>query len=122
MSEADPAALLFQFVAGFGNIVGRDAYMMADGAQHGLNLFGVLVGQSSKGRKGTSWNQIARPAVGQVDEEWRKLLREIRPDTAAKASSGMCAIRSPPRSQTETATGGSRGSKKRSYGLRSHAG
>src|SRR5947208_2889013 len=50
-TEADPAALLFQLLAGFGNVVGRNAYMEADGARHYLNLFGVLVGQSSKGRK-----------------------------------------------------------------------
>jgi hypothetical protein len=69
-TEADPAALLFQFLAGFGNIIGRDAFMMADGARHCMNLFGVLVGQSSKGRKGTSWNQIAR-LLERVDEEWK---------------------------------------------------
>lgn len=57
-TEADSGALLFQLLAAFGNIIGRDAYTIADGARHYLNLFGVLVGQTSKGRKGTSWNQI----------------------------------------------------------------
>ncbi len=70
-TEADPVALLFQLLAAFGNIIGRDAYMVADGARHCLNLFGVLVGQSSKGRKGTSWNQIAA-LLERVDEVWRK--------------------------------------------------
>jgi hypothetical protein len=69
-TEADPAALLFQFLAAFGNIIGRTAYMVADGARHYLNLFGVLVGESSKGRKGTSWHQIVY-VLQHVDEEWR---------------------------------------------------
>lgn len=68
-TEADSGALLFQLLAAFGNIIGRDAYMVADGARHYLNLFGVLVGQTSKGRKGTSWNQIENFLNG-VDSDW----------------------------------------------------
>jgi len=70
-TEADSAALLFQLLAAFGNSIGRNAYMVADGARHCLNFFGVLVGQSSKGRKGTSWNQIGR-LLTRVDEDWVK--------------------------------------------------
>ena len=69
-TEADPAALLFQFLAAFGNMIGRNAHMTADGARHCLNLFGVLVGQSSKGRKGTSWNQVAA-LLENMDADWR---------------------------------------------------
>jgi hypothetical protein len=69
-TEADPAALLFQLLAAFGNLIGRDAHMIADGARHGLNLFGVLVGQSSKGRKGTSWNHVAA-LLERIDEDWK---------------------------------------------------
>jgi hypothetical protein len=69
-TEAHVAALLFQLLAGFGNVIGRTAYMVADGARHHLTLSGVLVGQSSKGRKGTSWHQIAY-ILQHVDEEWR---------------------------------------------------
>src|SRR5262245_50515346 len=49
-TEADPAALLFQFLVAFGNLIGHDHYIVADGTRHSLNLDGVLVGQSSKGR------------------------------------------------------------------------
>jgi hypothetical protein len=70
-TEADPAALLFQLLAAFGNIIGRDKYILADGAYHHLNLYGVLVGQTSKGRKGTSWNHIAN-LMEKVDPDWRK--------------------------------------------------
>jgi hypothetical protein len=42
---------------------------MVDATRHGLNLFLVLVGDSSKARKGTSWNQIAR-LFAEVDQPW----------------------------------------------------
>jgi hypothetical protein len=57
-TEADPVALLFQVLAAFGNIIGPTAYMVADGARHYCNIFGVLVGETSKGRKGTAWRRI----------------------------------------------------------------
>jgi CHC2 zinc finger len=70
-TEADPAALLFQFLAAFGNLIGRDHYIVADGTRHHLNLYGVLVGQSSKARKGTSWNHIAN-LMECLESEWRE--------------------------------------------------
>ena len=43
---------------------------MVDATRHALvNLFVVLVGDSSKGRKGTSWSQIAR-LFAEVDHPW----------------------------------------------------
>ncbi|MBL9113716.1 MAG: hypothetical protein JNJ83_01820 [Verrucomicrobiaceae bacterium] len=70
-TEADPAALLVQFLAAIGNIVGRNVWIRADGARHHLNLFATVVGSTSKGRKGTSWSQIER-IVGELDEVWTK--------------------------------------------------
>ena len=70
-TEADPVALLFQLLTAFGNLIGHDHYIVADGARHYLNLYGVLVGQSSKGRKGTSWNHIAN-LMERVEPEWRR--------------------------------------------------
>jgi len=70
-TEADPAALLFQLLAAFGNIIGHDRYIVADGACHHLNVYGVLVGQSSKSRKGTSYNHIAN-LLEHVDPNWKK--------------------------------------------------
>jgi|GEM_PF-727269 len=69
-TEADRAALLIQLLAALGNIVGRNVYITADGARHHLNLFIAIVGATSKGRKGTSWNQIARLVIC-VDEVWK---------------------------------------------------
>ena len=57
--EADPAAILLQFLAAFGNMAGPGPHCMAGSTRHGLNLFVVLVGESSKARKGTSWRQIS---------------------------------------------------------------
>jgi hypothetical protein len=70
-TEADPVALLFQLLAAFGNIIGRNAYMLADGTQHYLNLFIVLVGKTSKGRKGTAWRHVFN-LMRHVAEEWSK--------------------------------------------------
>jgi len=68
-TEADLGALLFQFLVGFGNLIGRGPHTIADGARHGCNLFAAIVGVSSKGRKGTAWNHIRR-VLNEVDSEW----------------------------------------------------
>jgi hypothetical protein len=68
-TEADPAALLVQYLVTFGNIVGPGPHFIADGSRHGLNLFAVLVGATSKARKGTSWGHIHTLAKS-VDNEW----------------------------------------------------
>lgn len=68
-TEADPAALLVQFLIAFGNVVGRSAYFTAGADQHYPNEFAVLVGASSKGRKGSSWSAIQH-VVGMADSQW----------------------------------------------------
>jgi hypothetical protein len=70
-TESDPVALLVQFLVGFGNIIGRVAYMLADGARHYLNMFVVLVGETAKGRKGTAWHH-AWNILQAVDQAWCK--------------------------------------------------
>ena len=42
---------------------------MADGARHAVNLFTVLVGETSKARKGTAWAHVRR-LFKRVDEGW----------------------------------------------------
>jgi hypothetical protein len=68
-TEADPAAILLQFLAAFGNIIGRSPHCRVGPARHSLNLFLVLVGESSKARKGTSWRQVSN-LFDDVDPEW----------------------------------------------------
>lgn len=59
-TEADPVALLVQFLTAFGSCIGRRAHFTAEADQHFGNLFVVLVGISAKGRKGTSWGHVLR--------------------------------------------------------------
>ena len=59
-TEADPAALLFTFLAAAGNIIGPGPHAIADAAPHPARLNVVLVGETSRSRKGTAWAQIRR--------------------------------------------------------------
>lgn len=68
-SEADPIALLSSLLTGFGNIIGDGAYFMVGRERHGLKLFTALVGDTAKGRKGTSWSPI-RSMLEAVDPGW----------------------------------------------------
>ena len=68
-TEADPAAILLQFLAAFGNLAGPAPHCIVGSTRHGLNLFVVLVGESSKARKGTSWRQISS-LFTEVDGLW----------------------------------------------------
>ncbi len=83
-TEAHPAAILLQLLAVFGNLAGRGPHCMVDATRHSLNLYVVLVGDSSKARKGTSWSQIAR-LFAEVDQPWLS----TRVTTARLTASGL---------------------------------
>ena len=70
-TEADPAALLIQFLAAFGNAINRRAHALADGSYHALNIFATIVGPTSKSRKRTSWTHVYR-VFYHAAEEWAK--------------------------------------------------
>jgi hypothetical protein len=70
-TEADPAALLISFFVLFGNCIGRTAHFRAEADYHYLNLFACLVGSTSKGRKGVSFNQV-KLLFQTIDLEWIK--------------------------------------------------
>ena len=59
-TESDPMALLAQFIVSFGTAVGRSAHYAVEASKHFGNEFIVLVGPSSKGRKGSSWDHVER--------------------------------------------------------------
>jgi len=59
-SEADPAALLVQFLAACGVYIGNGAYVVIDGSCHYCIIHVVVAGQSSKARKGSSWSHVER--------------------------------------------------------------
>jgi hypothetical protein len=68
-SESDPAAILFQTLVLFGSAAGRNAFFAVEADRHYPNEYVVLVGKTSKGRKGTSFGQ-ARRLVAFADGEW----------------------------------------------------
>lgn len=68
-TEADDPALLVNFLLAFGNSVGRGPHAVAEADRHGTNLSAVLVGESAKGRKGSSWGHI-RELLARADPTW----------------------------------------------------
>lgn len=68
-TEADLAAILVQFLIGFGNLIGRSAFFEVEADRHYTNEFAALVGDTSKARKGTSWSH-ARRLLDAVDPVW----------------------------------------------------
>ena len=68
-TEADPAALLLQFLTFFGNAVGRGPHYEVEGDRHFTVLDIVLVGATAKSRKGTSVGRI-RQVFRAADGEW----------------------------------------------------
>jgi hypothetical protein len=70
-SEADPAALLAHLMVAFGNVIGRGPHFLVGSARHSLNLFSVMVGLTSKGRKGTSSSEL-KPLFKNVELYWFK--------------------------------------------------
>jgi hypothetical protein len=62
-TEADPVAILAQLLVAFGAAVGRGAWFTVEATRHHPNEFLVLVGDSAKARKGSSWDHVARLLV-----------------------------------------------------------
>lgn len=70
-TESDRAAILVQLLVTFGNIIGRGPHFLAEADRHYTNEFVVLVGNTAKGRKGSSWGHIRRLCEA-IDPEWVK--------------------------------------------------
>ena len=70
-SEADPVAFAVQFVVAFGSVVGSGPYFQVESTTHGCNEFAVLVGNTSKARKGTAWDHV-RKLLESVDDHWSR--------------------------------------------------
>lgn len=62
-------ALLTQFLAAFGNALGRNAYIAVESTRHHLVLFVLIIGATSNGRKGTAWQHV-KGFMAEVDEQW----------------------------------------------------
>jgi hypothetical protein len=59
-TEADPVAILAQFLAFYGSCVGRAPYFMVESDRHGVNESMVLIGRTSRARKGTALGHVRR--------------------------------------------------------------
>jgi hypothetical protein len=70
-TEADPAALLIQFLTMAGSVFGRGRYFAVEADLHHCNLFAALVGDSSKARKGVSKGQALAP-FERLDPSWAR--------------------------------------------------
>ncbi|MGD0284822.1 MAG: DUF3987 domain-containing protein [Acidimicrobiales bacterium] len=68
-TEADPAAVLVQFLAEFGNAVGRSPHAQAGGAEHPARLWPVVAGETSKARKGSSLRYV-KQVMAKADSDW----------------------------------------------------
>jgi hypothetical protein len=63
-TEADAVAILTQLLVAFGAAVGRRAYFTVEATRHHPNEFMLLCGDSSKARKGSSWDHVRRLLAG----------------------------------------------------------
>ena len=70
-TEADPVALLASFLAEVGAMLNRAPHLILDGTFHPLLFWPVLVGQSSKSRKGTAGKRIER-LLALADLTWTR--------------------------------------------------
>jgi len=82
-SEADCVALLINLLTCFGNIVGNKPHFEIGADNHSLKIFAVLVGESSKSRKGHSFGFIEY-FFKAIDEDWEK-----RKQTGASSGEGL---------------------------------
>ena len=73
-TEADPVAILTQLLVAFGAAVGRGAWFQVEATRHHPNEFMLLVGDSARARKGSSWDHV------------RRLIADARPVARASGS------------------------------------
>ncbi|MBX7149152.1 DUF3987 domain-containing protein [bacterium] len=68
-TEADPVAVLVNILTAFGNLIGAGPHFKVECHKHSPRLFIALVGETSKGRKGTSWS-TPKYLMTQLDPSW----------------------------------------------------
>ena len=76
-TEADPVAILTQLLIAAGALIGRDAFFQIEATRHHPNEFLILVGDTAKARKGSSFDHVAR------------LLTDADPAFQARLSTGL---------------------------------
>jgi hypothetical protein len=76
-TEADPVAILAQALIAAGAQVGRGAHVAVEATLHHPNEYVLIVGESAKARKGSSWDHVAR------------LMDMVDPGFSARTSTGL---------------------------------
>ncbi len=88
-TESDPVALLVQYLASFGNVIGRGPYFQVESDQHFGNIFAILVGrilqvaQGHLGRAHPPHIRHRRFRLGADADLRRHELRRRRADASA---------------------------------------
>jgi hypothetical protein len=70
-TEADRVAVLLNLLTAFGNCINVTAHALVGKETHPARLFTVLIGETSKGRKGTGWS-TPRYLFSLVDPDWTR--------------------------------------------------
>ena len=65
-TEGDPVAILTQLLVACGALIGRGAYFQVEATLHHPNQFLLLIGETSRGRKGSALDHVTR-LLGEVD-------------------------------------------------------
>ncbi len=68
-TEADPAALLVMLLVAAGNSIGAGPHVRVGGAAHPARLNAVIVGETSRARKGQAWADV-RQLLAEADPRW----------------------------------------------------
>jgi hypothetical protein len=76
-TEADPVAILTQLLVACGALIGRGAYFQVEATLHHPNQFLLLIGDSSRARKGSSLDHVT------------KLLTEVDPAFPSRLTTGL---------------------------------
>jgi hypothetical protein len=75
-TESDPTAILVLSLVVFGNIIGRGPHFRVEADYHYTNENGVIVGETSKGRKGTADGIVFSLFSSEFSQEW--LLENVK--------------------------------------------
>jgi hypothetical protein len=70
-TEGDPVAIAINTIGMFGSAVGRAPHTRVGATRHGTNTFFVLIGQTSRARKGTAHDEALR-LVALADPPWKE--------------------------------------------------
>jgi hypothetical protein len=68
-TESDLNAILIQYLTCFGSIIGRSGYFSVESTRHYGNIFGLIVGDTAKARKGTGAARV-NAVVKLADGGW----------------------------------------------------